>query len=107
MTHHGTYDGIFDPASIVIDFTGTYTMSQVHIPMGVIDYVWNVDPAPIAKPPILGQIWPRGMVGPYYGPTYIPGTAVIFELSQAVEGKLYTVGQLWPRGDYIPSKPSI
>jgi hypothetical protein len=84
--------------------------TDLGIYIGAADRCFNLDPKPIPTAPILGQIWPRGVVGPYIGVgsgSIVPGTlgfAFIHNFSQDLAPANAIYGQLWPRGDYIPSE---
>lgn len=107
MADWGTVTRIADISIVSLKAANDFSQIDIGINFGFADHVFELDLPPLAVPPLLGQLWPRGMVGPYYANKYVPGTAKLFNLSQDVAPPPNNKGQLWPRGDFIPSSQVV
>lgn len=107
MTAYGTARVMNITTEVVVKIAGTYTQPELGIRYiaDAVLKIFRIGLPILPSAPILGQIWPRGMVGPYRGPEAV-GNIRILNLSQDVSPPPSIDGQLWPRGDYIPSMPN-
>jgi len=108
MTALGTVTRVISPpVNVITEKITTGVFLQKHIGIRYISTpvtrLYVLDPKAPIIPPTVGQIWPRGMVGPYRGVRVI-GTARLYYLNQTDKAPISNIGQLWPRGDFIPSE---